>query len=142
MPQNEHIELFQKRYGKQLDYDERKRKRAAREVHKRSAVAKKTIGLKGKILAKERHKEKVLMKKTIKMHEEKDRDQKVDDGAPQNAVPAYLMERDQVRRLAFPAARYRRCQCAPRPGQSPHRAGDTIKPDLTLNHAGPVEDTT
>lgn len=37
------------------------------------------------------------MKKTIKMHEEKERDKKVDDGAPQNAVPAYLMERDQVR---------------------------------------------
>jgi ribosome biogenesis protein NSA2 len=97
MPQNEHIELFQKRYGKRLDHEERKRKKEAREVHKRADFAKKALGLKGKIFAKKRHQEKVLMKKTIKMHEEKERDKKVDDGAPQNAVPAYLMERDQVR---------------------------------------------
>ena len=100
MPQNEHIELFQKRYGKRLDHEERKRKKEAREVHKRAAFAKKALGLKGKMFAKQRHQEKVLMKRTIKMHEEKERDQKVDDGAPQNAVPAYLMERDQVRTTA------------------------------------------
>ena len=97
MPQNEHIELFQKRYGKRLDHEERKRKKAAREVHTRSKYAKKTLGLKGKMFAKKRHQEKVSMKKTINMHEEKDRDQKVQDDGPQNAVPAYLMERDQVR---------------------------------------------
>lgn len=65
-------------------------------MHKRAEFAKKALGLKGKIFAKKRHQEKVLMKKTIKMHEEKERDKKVDDGAPQNAVPPYLMERDQV----------------------------------------------
>ena len=96
MPQNEHIELFRKRYGRRLDHDERKRKKEARQVHKRAAFAKKVLGLKGKLFAKKRHNEKVLMKRTINMHEEKERDQKVDDGAPQNAVPAYLMERDQV----------------------------------------------
>lgn len=37
------------------------------------------------------------MKKTIAMHEEKEQKHKADDGAPQNAVPAYLLERDQVR---------------------------------------------
>ena len=36
------------------------------------------------------------MKKTIAMHEEKEQKHKADDGAPQNAVPAYLLERDQV----------------------------------------------
>ena len=111
MPQNEHIELFQKRYGKRLDHDERKRKKEARQAHKRADQARKTLGIKGKMLAKKRHKEKVLMKKTIKMHEEKERDQRVDEGEPQNAVPAYLMERDQVH--CSPAAQLcsRRARC-------------------------------
>lgn len=109
MPQNEHIELHTKRYGKRLDHESTTRKKAAREVHKRAEYAQKALGLKGIMFAKKRHQEKILMKKTIKMHEEKERDQKVDDGAPQNAVPAYLMERDQVRSLplwACPLVRY------------------------------------
>ncbi|KAG2500820.1 hypothetical protein HYH03_001582 [Edaphochlamys debaryana] len=98
MPQNEHIELHQKRYGKRLDHEERKRKKQAREVHKRSAYAQKAIGLKGKMFAKKRHQEKAMMKKTIAMHEERDNKHKAQDGAPQNAVPAYLLEREQVDR--------------------------------------------
>ena len=50
------------------------------------------------MFAKKRHQEKALMKKTIAMHEEKEQKHKADDGAPQNAVPAYLLERDQVRK--------------------------------------------
>jgi ribosome biogenesis protein NSA2 len=50
------------------------------------------------MFAKKRHQEKALMKKTIAMHEEKEQKHKADDGAPQNAVPAYLLERDQVDR--------------------------------------------
>ncbi|KAG2451561.1 hypothetical protein HYH02_004159 [Chlamydomonas schloesseri] len=98
MPQNEHIELHQKRYGKRLDYEERKRKKQAREVHKRAAYAQKALGLKGKMFAKKRHQEKATMKKTIAMHEERDNKHKAQDGAPQNAVPAYLLEREQVDR--------------------------------------------
>jgi len=30
------------------------------------------------------------------MHEERDNKHKADDGVPQNAVPAYLLEREQV----------------------------------------------
>jgi len=97
MPQNEHIELHRKRYGQQLDHAERKRKKEAREVHKRSEYAKKALGLKGKMFAKKRHQEKAMMKKTIAMHEEKDSKKRADDGAPQNALPAYLLEREQVR---------------------------------------------
>jgi ribosome biogenesis protein NSA2 len=97
MPQNEHIELAQKRYGKRLDHEERKRKKEAREVKKRAVYAKKTLGLKGKLFAKKRHAEKALMKKTIAMHEERENKHKADDGAPKNAVPAYLLEREQVR---------------------------------------------
>lgn len=48
------------------------------------------------MLTKKRHAEKAQMKKTIAMHEEKDSKKKADDGAPQNAVPAYLLEREQV----------------------------------------------
>mmetsp|Transcript_11989 Transcript_11989/g.21500 ORF Transcript_11989/g.21500 Transcript_11989/m.21500 type:complete len:261 (-) Transcript_11989:850-1632(-) len=98
MPQNEHIELHQKRYGKRMDHFERMRKKEAREVHKRSQYAQKAIGLKGKMFAKKRHAEKILMKKTIAMHEQRDNKHKAEDGAPQNALPAYLLERDQVDR--------------------------------------------
>ena len=97
MPQNEHIELHRKRYGRQLDHAERKRKREAREVHKRAEYAQKALGIKGKMFAKKRHQEKALMKKTIAMHEEKDAKHRADDGAPQNALPAYLLEREQAR---------------------------------------------
>jgi ribosome biogenesis protein NSA2 len=96
MPQNEHIELHRKRYGQRLDHHERKRKKEAREAHKRAEYAQKAIGLKGKMFAKKRHQEKALMKKTIAMHEEKEAKHKADDGVPQNAMPSYLLNRDQV----------------------------------------------
>lgn len=101
MPQNEYIEKHRRLYGRRLDYEERKRKKEAREVHKRAEFARKAIGLKGKLFAKKRHAEKAQMKKTIAMHEERDNKHKADDGAPQNAVPAYLLERDQVRLCNF-----------------------------------------
>lgn len=98
MPQNEHIELHQKRYGKRLDHDERKRKREARSVHKVSKTAQKLLGLKGKMFAKKRHQEKITMKKTLAMHEQRDAKQKADDGVKEGAVPAYLLDRDQAER--------------------------------------------
>lgn len=42
----------------------RRRKRAAREVHKRSDFVKRVHGLRAKLFAKKRHAEKVQMKKT------------------------------------------------------------------------------
>mmetsp|Transcript_48054 Transcript_48054/g.154008 ORF Transcript_48054/g.154008 Transcript_48054/m.154008 type:complete len:261 (-) Transcript_48054:91-873(-) len=98
MPQGDHIELHRKRYGYRMDYFEKKRKKEAREVHKRSAFAKKVLGLKAKIYAKKRHAEKATMKKTIAMHEERDNKHKADDGAPGSAVPAYLLDREQTAR--------------------------------------------
>jgi ribosome biogenesis protein NSA2 len=83
-----------------LDHEERKRKKEAREVHRRAEFARKAIGIKGKMFAKKRHAEKAQMKKTIAMHEEKDSKKKAEDGAPQNALPAYLLERDQVGQVA------------------------------------------
>jgi hypothetical protein len=60
-PQNEHIELWQKRHGKRFDHDERlfveslrvaltlmdvRRKKTARAVHEKSAMAQKLRGIK------------------------------------------------------------------------------------------------
>jgi ribosome biogenesis protein NSA2 len=97
MPQGEHIELHRKRHGRRLDYEERTRKREARSVKKRSRIAQTALGLKGKMFAKKRAQEKATMRKTIAMHEEKDRQHKAEDGNKGSAVPAYLLEREQVR---------------------------------------------
>jgi len=94
MPQNEHIELALKRHGRRLDYEERKRKREAREPRVRAEKAKKLRGLKAKIYNKERHNEKVQMKKTIKAHEEKNTKQKDQESVPEGAVPGYLLDRE------------------------------------------------
>jgi len=98
MPQNEHIELHQKRYGFRLDHHERKRKKEARSVHTSAVKAKKLRGLKAKIYNKQRFCEKVQMKKTMKMHEEKKSKKKVEDEAPSGAVPAYLLDRENQNR--------------------------------------------
>lgn len=96
MPQGEHIELHRKRHGFRLDYHEKKRKKEARSVHKRAAFAQKALGLQAKMYSKKRHAEKAMMKKTIAMHQQRDNKHKAEDGAAQSAVPAYLLERDQV----------------------------------------------
>ena len=98
MAQGEYMDLHRKRYGRRMDHEERTRKREARSVKKRSAMAQKTLGLKGKMLAKRRAVEKATMRKTIAMHEQKDRKHKAEDGAKGSAVPAYLLEREQVER--------------------------------------------
>jgi ribosome biogenesis protein NSA2 len=81
-----------------LDYYEKKRKKEAREPHKRSAVAKKLIGLKAKLYAKKRHSEKVTMKKTIQQHSERTNKHKVEEDAAPGAIPAYLLDREQTSR--------------------------------------------
>ncbi|KAG8099132.1 hypothetical protein GUJ93_ZPchr0013g35166 [Zizania palustris] len=98
MPQGDHIELHQKRHGRRLDYDERKRKREAREVHRRSKEAQKLLGAKGKRFAKKRYAEKAQLKKTLKMHDESTSRQKIDDDVQEGALPPYLLDRDQTQR--------------------------------------------
>ncbi len=66
------MELHKKRYGKRMDFEERKRKKEARQVKEIATKAQSLHGLKGKLYAKERYQEKVKMRKTIKAHEEKD----------------------------------------------------------------------
>merc|ERR1712241_1146688 len=87
--------MGRKRAGYRLDYHERKRKKEAREPHKRGKVARKLRGIKAKITNKERFKEKVQMKKTIKAHQEKKTKQSAEAPADKGAVPAYLMDRAQ-----------------------------------------------
>ena len=72
MPQNNYMELYQKRYGKRFDHEERMRKKEARAVKETASKAQSLHGIKGKLFAKERYKEKIKMRKTIKAHEEKE----------------------------------------------------------------------
>eukprot|EP00095_Tigriopus_kingsejongensis_P000622 maker-scaffold275_size226830-snap-gene-0.26 protein:Tk00622 transcript:maker-scaffold275_size226830-snap-gene-0.26-mRNA-1 annotation:"tgf-beta-inducible nuclear protein 1" len=92
MPQNEHIELHRKRHGRRLDYEEKTRKKAAREPKKRAATAKKLRGLKAKIYNKRRFTEKVQLKRKIKAFEEKKTETTI-DRPEDGAVPAYLLDR-------------------------------------------------
>lgn len=98
MPQNEHIELHQKRHGKRLDFYEKQRKKEARMVHTNSRKAQQMHGLKAKLYNKQRHTEKIQMKKTIKMHEERDNKQKQDKPVQEGAMPAYLLDRENQTR--------------------------------------------
>merc|ERR1712188_56805 len=87
MPQNEHIELFQKRYGKRLDHEEKTRKKEARSVHKKAEYAQKALGIKGKLYAKKRYAEKVQMKKTLAMHAESDAKRRAAGDPKKGAIP-------------------------------------------------------
>ncbi|KAK4801014.1 hypothetical protein SAY86_021501 [Trapa natans] len=97
-PQGDYIELHRKRHGYRHDHFRRKRKKEAREVHKRSAIAQKALGIKGKMFAKKRYAEKALLKKTLLMHEESTSRRKVDDDVQDGAVPAYLLDRENTTR--------------------------------------------
>lgn len=96
MPQNDYIEQHIKKHGKRLDFDEKKRKKEARESHRIAKDAQSLKGWKGKQFAKKRYAEKVAMKKKIKAHEESKlkgpSKPKEDDG---EALPAYLLDRQQ-----------------------------------------------
>src|SRR5665811_26219 len=98
MPQNEHIELHRKRYGRRLDYEERTRKRLARAAHTNAKKSQTLRGLKAKLYNKQRHNEKIQMKKTIKAHEEKLTKTKSEKKLEDGALPAYLLDRETQQR--------------------------------------------
>ena len=91
------MELHRKRNGRRMDYEERQRKKEARKGKEICKNARTLRGVQAKIFAKQRYKEKVEMRKMIKTHEEKDatvKEKQNTDGA----IPAYLMDRDEVNR--------------------------------------------
>ncbi|KAG9391593.1 Ribosomal protein S8e/ribosomal biogenesis NSA2 [Carpediemonas membranifera] len=97
MPQGDYIDLHRKRFGRRLDYEERMRKKEAREPHRISKLAQKQHGLKAKLFAQERRAEKIKMKKTIAAHKQRDQKQKeakLDEGD----TPVYLLDRQQEKR--------------------------------------------
>jgi len=98
MPQNEYMDLHRKRYGRRLDHEERLRKREAREPKKRALMAKKTLGLKAKLLHKKNHVEKATMRKKLRINEESKAEHKSDDNAHKDALPTYLLDREKVSR--------------------------------------------
>ena len=98
MPQNEHIELHQKRHGRRLDAAERERKREARQAHRRSEVAQKLHGLRAKLHNQRRFKEKAEMRKTIAMHQERGNKHAREEEVEKGAVPAYLLDREGTTR--------------------------------------------
>eukprot|EP00750_Incisomonas_marina_P003308 INCI13058.1.p1 GENE.INCI13058.1~~INCI13058.1.p1 ORF type:complete len:261 (+),score=54.74 INCI13058.1:185-967(+) len=98
MPQNEHIEEFQRRHGKRFDHEEVSRKRKARAVHKDATHAKRIHGIRAILHNQKRYKEKAAMKKTIKAHQERDNKHADKDATPDGAVPAFLLDREGVSR--------------------------------------------
>jgi len=97
MPQNEYIEEHIKRHGRRLDHFERKRKREAREAHKSSAIAQKTVGHKAKLLHARRHAQKVQLRKTLKAHDERNVKSSDAQTTPDGALPTYLLDREGTR---------------------------------------------
>jgi ribosome biogenesis protein NSA2 len=89
------MELFKKRYGERLDADERRRKKEARKPHEEAEKARSLKGLKAKLHNKQKFKEKIQMQKMIKANEEKAIEIKLDQ-PDEGAVPAYLMDRENV----------------------------------------------
>jgi len=98
MPQNEHIELWQKRHGYRLDYFERKRKKEARAVHVNARKARKLRGIKAKMYNKKRYSEKAQLRKTIKQHEESLSKRGNELPVREGAQPAFLLDRQNATR--------------------------------------------
>jgi len=98
MPQGDYIELHRKRHGYRLDHFEKLRKKEARKVHEHSRFAQNVSGIRAKLFHQRRHAEKIQMKKTLKMHEERDNKHSQGDIVKDGAIPAYLLDRQNVSR--------------------------------------------
>lgn len=93
-PQNDYMDEHRRRHGRRMDYEERKRKRTAREAHKASADTQKMFGHKAKMHHAKRHSEKIQMKKQLKAHDERHVKQKDDGAVQEGALPTYLLDRE------------------------------------------------
>ena len=88
------MERHTKRFGRRLDHEERLRKRVARQGHQASKDAQNLRGLRAKMHQQKRHKEKIQMKKQIREHEERNVKAAPEESEPGEAVPAYLLDRN------------------------------------------------
>ena len=105
MPQNEYMERFRKEHGRRLDYEERKRKREARDGHKASEKAQNLRGLRAKLHQQRRHKEKIQMKKAIRAQEERNVKSSAPAAPSTTPLPSYLLDRsDQTNAKALSSA--------------------------------------
>ena len=98
MPQHEHMERHLRLHGSRMDKAERDRKREARRVHKISEFAQKSFGLRAKLFNQKRFKEKATMRKTLALHQEGSKKQRNDDAVQEGALPAYLLDREEISR--------------------------------------------
>eukprot|EP01057_Protomagalhaensia_wolfi_P001400 Protomagalhaensia_wolfi_Nauph_80__1399@NODE_183_length_3259_cov_1110_229503_g138_i0_p1_GENE_NODE_183_length_3259_cov_1110_229503_g138_i0NODE_183_length_3259_cov_1110_229503_g138_i0_p1_ORF_typecomplete_len259_score74_17Ribosomal_S8e/PF01201_22/1_5e46Taqexonuc/PF09281_10/0_012DUF3746/PF12562_8/1_6e03DUF3746/PF12562_8/0_26_NODE_183_length_3259_cov_1110_229503_g138_i021332909 len=96
MPQNEYIDLHIKRFGRQLDHEERQRKKEARAPKLVSKKAQKLRGIKAKLFSRQRFVEKIEAKKKIRAHEVKEAETPAPK--PEGALPTYLLDRQNVNR--------------------------------------------
>lgn len=92
------MERHKKRFGVRMDKMERDRKREARRAHKLSEFAQKSFGLRAKLFNQKRFKEKAAMRKTLSMHQEGSNKHANDEDVTAGAVPAYLLDRENVSR--------------------------------------------
>ncbi|KAF1975238.1 TGF-beta-inducible nuclear protein-like protein 1 [Bimuria novae-zelandiae CBS 107.79] len=97
MPQNEYMERWTKQHGKRFDYEERKRKRIAREGHAASERAQNLRGLRAKLHQEKRRKEKIQIKKQIRAREEKSVKTSEPAEPATEALPSYLLDRSNER---------------------------------------------
>ena len=100
MPQNEHIELSRKRFGRALDYEERVRKDAARAPVRLSRFSRDLVGIRAKLFHSARFREKAEMKRKVHVHAQKDVLRENEDKVVPGAVPRYEKKiRKWVRQL-------------------------------------------
>lgn len=97
MPQNDFIELHQKRFGKRLDEEERSEKKKAREKTIISRLAKNLRGIKAKIFSNDRRKQKAEMKKTVNTFDESKVADKAAKKLGNEPIPFYLMDEEVTR---------------------------------------------
>ncbi|KAJ3447202.1 ribosome biogenesis protein nsa2 [Anaeramoeba flamelloides] len=98
MPQNEFIELRQKRYGYRLNYFEKQRKKQARNRKMASKMSKRLKGIRAKLYHKQRYAEKAKLRKLISQFNEKTTKKKQKTPQLEGALPTYLLDRETVSR--------------------------------------------
>lgn len=92
MPQNEYIEKTIREQGRRFDYEEKKRKKKAREPKLVSKQAKTLVGIKAKIFSEKKRKEKIQLKKKT-VHQSKEKETKTTK--MDSVLPTYLLDRKE-----------------------------------------------